>query len=157
MLAPAGGAARILHVAAHTPGEAVSSPARVLGSGDLKFKYLNPNSLLVAVGVPAAAAGGSGDAAEERLTVMVLDAVTGRVLFSQKHEVRVVAGVYGEGGQGRAGERRLFLGQGSCGQIALADYLAVAHVSLALPAPHLPPLTASTRAGRHGPGARCSV
>ena len=89
VLAPAGGAARILHVAAHTPGEAVSSPARVLGNGDLKFKYLNPNSLLVAVGVPARAAGSSGgNAGEERLTVVVLDAVTGRVLFSQKHEVR---------------------------------------------------------------------
>lgn len=38
MLAPAGTGQRILSVAAHSPGEAVASPARVLGDGSLKFK-----------------------------------------------------------------------------------------------------------------------
>ncbi|KAL4458516.1 hypothetical protein ABPG75_013381 [Micractinium tetrahymenae] len=92
--APAGSSAtqqRILALAAHTPGEAVGSPARVLGSGELKFKYLNPNTLLVAVGEPRGARSGhsGGDdsaAAGPRLTVTLLDAVSGRVLFSQTHE-----------------------------------------------------------------------
>lgn len=82
VLAPAGSGRRILAVAAHLPGETVYSPARVLGNGELKFKYLNPNTLLVAVGPPA---GGRG---EQTLTVALLDAVTGRTLFSQAHEVR---------------------------------------------------------------------
>ena len=94
---PAGAAApqqRILAVAAHTPGEAVGSPARVLGSGELKFKYLNPNTLLVAVGEPRGARSGhaAGDAsagAGPRLTVTLLDVVSGRVLFIQAHEVSV--------------------------------------------------------------------
>lgn len=92
--APAGSAGpqqRILAVAAHTLGEAVGSPARVLGSGELKFKYLNPNTLLVAVGEARGARSGlsvdDADAsAGPRLTVTLLDAVSGRVLFSQTHE-----------------------------------------------------------------------
>ncbi|KAL4426508.1 hypothetical protein ABPG77_008366 [Micractinium sp. CCAP 211/92] len=91
VLAPAGATApqqRILTVAAHTPGEAVGSPARVLGSGELKFKYLNPNTLLVAVGEPRDGRSGLSDGASAgpRLTVTLLDAVSGRVLFSQTHE-----------------------------------------------------------------------
>lgn len=94
--APAGSAGpqqRILAVTAHTLGEAVGSPARVLGSGELKFKYLNPNTLLVAVGEARGARSGlsvdDADAsAGPRLTVTLLDAVSGRVLFSQTHEVR---------------------------------------------------------------------
>ena len=82
MLAPPGGPSRILTVAAHAPGEAVASPARVLGSGELKFKYLNPNALLVAVGRPAGGAARE-EAAGPRLTVTLLDGVTGRTLFSQ--------------------------------------------------------------------------
>ena len=38
VLAPAGSGQHILSVAAHSPGEAVASPARVLGDGSLKFK-----------------------------------------------------------------------------------------------------------------------
>ncbi|KAI3435883.1 hypothetical protein D9Q98_001941 [Chlorella vulgaris] len=83
VLAPAGGSQRILAVAAHNPGEAVFSPARVMGSGEVKFKYLNPNALLVAVGVPGHA---SSQSEEPRLTMLLVDAVTGRVLFSQTHE-----------------------------------------------------------------------
>lgn len=104
VLAPAGATApqqRILTVAAHTPGEAVGSPARVLGSGELKFKYLNPNTLLVAVGEPRDGRSGLSDGASAgpRLTVTLLDAVSGRVLFSQTHEVRppAVPAVHGPG------------------------------------------------------------
>ncbi|PRW59755.1 ER membrane complex subunit 1 [Chlorella sorokiniana] len=86
VLAPAGTGQRILAVAAHSPGEAVASPARVLGDGSLKFKYLNPNTLLVVVGLPAGAAPAADAAAPAKLTAVVLDAVTGRVLFSQAHE-----------------------------------------------------------------------
>jgi len=89
VLAPPGGSTRILTVAAQAPGEAVASPAIVLGSGELKFKYLNPNMLLVAVGEPngGSARGGADAGAAPKLTVLLLDAVSGRVLFSQTHEV----------------------------------------------------------------------
>ena len=80
MLAPPGGPARLLALAAHAPGEAVFSPARVLGSGELKMKYLNPNTLLALAGPPAGTPGGG------RLTATLLDGVSGRVLFSQAHE-----------------------------------------------------------------------
>lgn len=79
VLAPPGGPSRILTVAAHIPGEAVASPARVLGDGELRMKYLNPSALLAVAGPPRGSEGG-------RLTAAVLDGVTGRVLFSQAHE-----------------------------------------------------------------------
>lgn len=85
MLAPPGSGLRILAATAHAPGEAVFSPARVLGDGQLKFKYLSPNMLLVAAGLPGGTPAEAGRAA--RLTVTLLDAVSGRVLFSQAHEV----------------------------------------------------------------------
>jgi hypothetical protein len=91
VLAPAGSGRSILSVTAHAPGEAVASPARVLGSGELRFKYLNPNTLLVAVGRPSPGSGvggGSEGSDEPKLTVVLLDAVTGRLLFSQNHEVQ---------------------------------------------------------------------
>lgn len=94
VLAPPGSGLRILTVAAHAPGEAVFSPARVMGDGELKFKYLNPNTLLVASGLPAGAGAEAGAAA--KLTVALVDAVTGRLLFSQAHEV---------GGGGGAAQR----------------------------------------------------
>lgn len=104
MLAPAGGPHRILTVAAHAPGEAVASPARVLGDGSVKFKYLSPNTLLAVVGLPRGAAELGSDAAEGgRLTALALDAVTGRVLFSQAHEVGGRAGWAGEAGSARVG------------------------------------------------------
>lgn len=71
-----------------TPHSAVQSHAKVLGNGSLKFKYLNPNTLFVAVGTPAGAQHAEGAEGEEHLLgVMLLDAVTGRVLASQQHEV----------------------------------------------------------------------
>lgn len=86
VLAPAGSGQHILSVAAHSPGEAVASPARVLGDGSLKFKYLNPNTLLVVVGLPAGSAPAADATSPAKLTAVVLDAVTGRVLYSQVHE-----------------------------------------------------------------------
>ncbi len=110
VLAPAGATApqqRILTVAAHTPGEAVGSPARVLGSGELKFKYLNPNTLLVAVGEPRNGRIRLSDGASSgpRLTVTLLDVVSGRVLFSQTHEVRPPVVPAGIGRAAAAGAR----------------------------------------------------
>ena len=83
-LAPAGGGQRIVAVAAHAPDEAVYTPARVLGNGELKFKYLNPSVVLVAVAGEGAGAGGEQ---HSRLTVTLLDAVSGRLLHSQTHKV----------------------------------------------------------------------
>jgi hypothetical protein len=96
---PTPGGPSILTVAAHTPGEAVFSPARVVGSGQIKFKYLNPNTLLVAVGWPSAAAAERAGG-EPSLTVVLLDAVTGRVLHSQTHQV---AASWTGGSRGHAG------------------------------------------------------
>lgn len=50
-------------------------------------RYLNPNTLLLVVGLPAGAAPVADATTPAKLTAVVLDAVTGRVLFSQAHEV----------------------------------------------------------------------
>eukprot|EP00887_Chlorella_sp_A99_P006353 scaffold3.g6353.t1 len=79
--APPGSGQAILAVAAQPAGEAVNSYARVTGTGALKFKLLDPNKLLVAAGAPQ-----GQPAARPALSVLLLDAVTGRVLASQRHE-----------------------------------------------------------------------
>lgn len=135
MLAPPGSGQRILSVAAHMAGEAVASPARVLGDGELKFKYLNPNTLLVLAGLPGGAAPEAAAAAT--LTAVVLDAVTGRVLFSQAHEVCVA----------RAGRRGQELMQPPAGMPCHAG-------SRCSPTPL--PRSAASPSGRHGAGA-CSA
>lgn len=50
-------------------------------------RYLNPNTLLVVVGLPAGSAPAADATSPAKLTAVVLDAVTGRVLYSQVHEV----------------------------------------------------------------------
>lgn len=59
--------------------------AQVLGDRSLKVKHLNRHALLVASG---AHPGAVVDPQELQLHVELLDAVTGRPLFRQVHQVR---------------------------------------------------------------------
>ena len=61
--------------------------AQVLGDRSLKLKYLNRNTLFLATGTPPD--GPATGTRASRVTAHLLDTVTGRVLFSQVHEVRV--------------------------------------------------------------------
>ena len=58
----------------------------MLGDRSLKLKYLNPNLLLLATGAPNGVA--TSASKSPRLTVSILDTVTGQVLFRQSHQVR---------------------------------------------------------------------
>ena len=59
---------------------------QVLGNKDMKIKYLNPNTLFVASGMPDGAPLPPG-APEPQLRAELLDTVTGRVLASFLHKV----------------------------------------------------------------------
>ncbi len=62
----------------------------MLGDRSLKLKYLNPNTLFVATGsVPGQTSPGS---ASSHVTAHIFDTVTGRLLFSQTHEVSCPCG-----------------------------------------------------------------
>ena len=63
---------------------------QVLGDRSLKLKYLNPNLLLLATGPPNGAP--LSTIKSPRLTVSLLDTVTGQVLFRQSHQVRPIIG-----------------------------------------------------------------
>jgi hypothetical protein len=56
-------------------------PAQVLGDRSLKLKYLNPNTMFLATGSSPAQPG------KAHITAHVFDTITGRLLFSQTHEV----------------------------------------------------------------------
>ena len=66
-------------------------PPQVLGDRSIKYRYLNPNTLLVVTGSPPAAGRAhqsSGEADESSgaaLTAVLLDTVTGRVIHRQEH------------------------------------------------------------------------
>ncbi len=57
---------------------------QVVGDRSLKVKHLNPHALLVASGAPL---GAPTPPAQLQLHVEILDAVTGRPLFRQVHQV----------------------------------------------------------------------
>lgn len=59
----------------------------MLGNKDMKIKYLNPNTLFVASGLPDGVPLASG-APEPQLRAELLDTVTGRVLASFVHKAR---------------------------------------------------------------------
>ena len=69
----------VLAWAARGAGDAAFSRTRVLGDRSTLHKYLNPNTLLLA----SAAARGRGDA--PALEVLLLDTVSGRVLYRVRH------------------------------------------------------------------------
>ncbi|GFR39708.1 hypothetical protein Agub_g187 [Astrephomene gubernaculifera] len=81
----------ILATAARDPTEPVQSSVKVLSDRTIKYKYLNPNLLVVATG-PANGApavdpesGDAGDVLSAEVTVHLVDTVTGRVLHRQSH------------------------------------------------------------------------
>ena len=55
--------------------------AQVLGDRSLKLKYLNPNTMFLATGSSPAHPG------KAHITAHIFDTITGRLLFSQTHEV----------------------------------------------------------------------
>lgn len=67
---------RIVTIATRPSHDAVASIGRVLGDRTVKYKYLNPNTLVL----------GAVDDSAGTLTVYLLDTVSGQVLFSSKHE-----------------------------------------------------------------------
>ncbi|KAG7669833.1 hypothetical protein Ndes2437B_g06022 [Nannochloris sp. 'desiccata'] len=69
----------ILAVAARDPEESVYSAARPIPGGGIMLKHLSPNTLLVVAGKA------SSSSQNSRIIASVLDAVTGKVLFSQVH------------------------------------------------------------------------
>ena len=54
---------------------------QVLGDRSLKLKYLNPNTMFLATGSTPEQPG------KAHVTTHIFDTITGRLLFSQKHEV----------------------------------------------------------------------
>ncbi|KAK9804018.1 hypothetical protein WJX73_002264 [Symbiochloris irregularis] len=74
----------VLAAVTRPPGEPVYSHAKVLGDRSLKLKYLNPNLLLIATGPPNGAP--AKGTKTPRLTISILDTVTGQVLFRQSHQ-----------------------------------------------------------------------
>lgn len=67
---------RIVSVATRPSHDAIASIGRVLGDRTVKYKYLNPNTLVVA----------ALDDAASTLTVYLLDTVSGEILSSATHE-----------------------------------------------------------------------
>lgn len=82
--APAGSGLSVLAVAARDAAEAVYGAARPIAGGAILLKYLSPNTLLVLAGPPL----GLDHAKASRLVATLLDAASGRVLFTQTHQVR---------------------------------------------------------------------
>ena len=68
---------RVVASASRPRDEAVHSQVRLLGDRSVLFRYLNPNTLLIAL--ESASAGGND------LVVLLLDAVTGHVLHQVRH------------------------------------------------------------------------
>eukprot|EP00798_Chlamydomonas_sp_ICE-L_P006703 gene6703-3373_t len=75
----------VLAMATRDPSEPIASSVKVLGDRSIKYKYLNPNTLFLVVGKAAGTPQSERDPA--RLTALILDTVTGRVLHSQTHNL----------------------------------------------------------------------
>ncbi|KAK3383415.1 hypothetical protein B0T24DRAFT_715323 [Lasiosphaeria ovina] len=67
---------RAVSVATRPSHDVVASIGRVLGDRTVRYKYLNPNTVVVA----------AADDSASTLTVYLLDTVSGQILFSSKHE-----------------------------------------------------------------------
>jgi hypothetical protein len=78
--APKDSGMSILAVAARDPEERVYSAARPIPGGGIMLKHLSPNTLLVIAGKSPATS-----TQNSRIIASVLDAVSGKVLFSQVH------------------------------------------------------------------------
>ncbi|GBF96686.1 ER membrane complex subunit 1 [Raphidocelis subcapitata] len=73
---------KLLAVAARAPGEPMRAAVKVLGDRSLKFKYTDPNIILVVTGQPS-----PGDAsAPPRVTAALVSGADGAVLHQQAHE-----------------------------------------------------------------------
>lgn len=81
--APEGSKLEILAVAAREANEAVYSAALPVFGGGVLLKNLNPNTLLVVAGPPKGTPAGK----DSKLVATLIDAASGRVLFTQTHTV----------------------------------------------------------------------
>ncbi|KAK8074895.1 hypothetical protein PG997_009558 [Apiospora hydei] len=70
------GKQKIVHIATRSPHDPIASVGRVLGDRSVLYKYLNPNTLVVA-GI---------DEASSTMTLYLLDSVSGEVLTSSTHQ-----------------------------------------------------------------------
>lgn len=73
-----------------THSVAVPSAVQVLGDRSIKYKYLNPNTLVLALGhthstLPHSKGSDDEAAAGPSVTLAVVDSATGRLLHSQVH------------------------------------------------------------------------
>ncbi|KAK4125279.1 DUF1620-domain-containing protein [Parathielavia appendiculata] len=67
---------KIVNIASRPAHDTVASIGRVLGDRTVKYKYLNPNTLVLA----------AVNDETSTLTIYLLDTVSGQILFSSKHE-----------------------------------------------------------------------
>lgn len=67
---------RIVNIATRPDHDVVASIGRVLGDRTVKYKYLNPNTLIVAAANDSAGT----------LTIYLLDTISGQILSSSKHD-----------------------------------------------------------------------
>ncbi|KAH6630471.1 hypothetical protein B0J18DRAFT_421249 [Chaetomium sp. MPI-SDFR-AT-0129] len=67
---------QIVHVASRPAHDAVASIGRVLGDRTVKYKYLNPNTIVVAATNPAT----------DTLALYLLDTVSGQILSTSQHD-----------------------------------------------------------------------
>lgn len=68
---------------------------QILGNRGLKFKYLSPNTALIVTGVPdgvLTSSLGPSHRDSMKLSVQILDTVTGRPLYRQMHQVSYFCG-----------------------------------------------------------------
>ncbi len=79
------GGQRIVHVATRPAHDPVASIGRVLGDRSVKYKYLNPNTVLVAA-IDEYDGSGSAPASPSSLNLYLLDTISGQILHSAAHE-----------------------------------------------------------------------
>ncbi|KAL3141461.1 hypothetical protein ABBQ32_005026 [Trebouxia sp. C0010 RCD-2024] len=76
----------MLQLAARDPTEHVYSQAKILGNKSLKIKYLNPSTVFIATGPTPGLLSEDLDSTSIRLTVQIVDTVTGAPIHRQVHK-----------------------------------------------------------------------
>lgn len=77
---------RIVNIASRPTHDPIASIGRVLGDRSVKYKYLNPNTIVVATIDGGSSEGATIAAASSSLTIYLLDTISGQVLHAAAHE-----------------------------------------------------------------------